>query len=139
MAELAVAKKTANKGTSQEQQYRRNGFSMANRCRRQVIKFWPIAIETDGCASASFPAFFKIVCDATGTNTTQNITSFTHYWRARLAYQYCHVTNATSHYMHFDDTSCDALPKKNSSSTSYPTHLKPPTVHSVHYNMRLRS
>ncbi len=37
-------------------------------------------------------SIFKIVCNAAGTNTTQNKTSFMQFWRARLACQFQRIS-----------------------------------------------
>ena len=85
--------KSAKKGTQQEQEERGDDFSMTERCRRQHINFWPVAIEVDGAITSSFLRFFNNVCDAATNLTEQNRTSFKHYWSKRIACE-LHQQNA---------------------------------------------
>jgi hypothetical protein len=91
MANFAVNSKLSNKGkTIHERALRGNSLSMASRCNQQIINFWPIALEKDGCPSSSFLAFLKNVCDAAGKFTDQNPAFFRNYWHARLACKFNH-------------------------------------------------
>ena len=85
--------KDANKGTLQAQANRGNDFSMKERCKRQHINFWPVAIEADGAITSNFLRFFNNVCDAANNLTDQNRTAFRHYWSKRIACE-LHQLNA---------------------------------------------
>ena len=62
-------KKDANKGSPLAQADRGDNFSMKERCRRQHINFWPVAIEADGAITSNFLRFFNNVCDAANNLT----------------------------------------------------------------------
>ena len=85
--------KRARKGDRADQEARGNNYSMLERCRRQNIHFWPVAIENDGCATGSFLAFFNNVCNAAKDLTDQNPSAFKNYWRTRIACE-IHQCNA---------------------------------------------
>ena len=85
--------KDANKGSLQAQADRGNDFSMKERCKRQHINFWPVAIEADGAITSNFLRFFNNVCDAANNLTDQNRTAFRHYWSKRIACE-LHQLNA---------------------------------------------
>jgi hypothetical protein len=52
---------------------------MKERCRRQHINFWPVAIEAGGAITSIFLRFFNNVCDAANNFTDQNRTAFSHF------------------------------------------------------------
>ena len=86
-------KKDANKGSPLAQADRGDNFSMKERCRRQHINFWPVAIEADGAITSNFLRFFNNVCDAANNLTDQNRSAFRHYWSKRIACE-LHQQNA---------------------------------------------
>jgi hypothetical protein len=55
---------------------------MKERCRRQHINFWPVAIEADGAITSNFLRFFNNVCDA--ANSKQFDRSKPHCFQAPL-------------------------------------------------------
>jgi hypothetical protein len=90
MASSAVKTKLAHKF------HPTDNHTISSQCHHQNIHYWPIALEKDGCSSASFRAFLKHVCNAAGKFTGQDTLAFRNYWLARLGCQFHHSLAALS-------------------------------------------
>ena len=81
-AELTKKEKVGSVG---EQTARGNDDTMNDRCERENIHFWPVALEGDGVPSESFMAYINDVCDAAQTLTGANRTTFKSYFLSRIS------------------------------------------------------
>ena len=93
-AKKSVLDKRNNRGSVASQEIRGNAYTMQERCRRNQINFWPVAIETDGAMSPSFLEFFNHVCNVSNELTGQNRSTFKSYWWKRICCRVHHL-NAT--------------------------------------------
>jgi hypothetical protein len=84
VARAAEQRKRDSTGGVEEQRTRGNAATMQERCRREGINFWPIAVEGDGFASTQFTDFFNNVCNAACELTDKDPGSFKSYWKTRF-------------------------------------------------------